>query len=185
MGAALGLSASTVMRRCQAHGLKPHIVRGFKVSRDPHFIEKLEDIVDLYISPPEHARVLCCDKSQVHALDCTQPGLMLEKGRAATCHTTTSATAPRRCSPLNVLDGQVIGQCQLRHTHVEWLKFLRWIDRQTPKDKTLRLIADNDATHKHPTDSRCPSHWKPWIILLPPIKGETSCLTSDLFASDL
>ncbi|WP_213954273.1 IS630 family transposase [Variovorax sp. dw_954] len=152
MGAELGVSASTVMRHWHAHGLKPHIVRGFKVSRDPKFVEKLEDIVGLYMSPPEHALVLCCDeKSQVQALDRTQPGLPLKKGRAATMthdykrHGTTTLFAA-----LNVLDGQVIGQCQQRHTHVEWLKFLRQIDRETPKGKSLHLIADNYATHKHP-----------------------------------
>lgn len=152
MAAELGVSASTVMRHWQANGLKPHIVRGFKVSRDPKFVEKLEDIVGLYMSPPEHALVLCCDeKSQVQALDRTQPGLPLKKGRAQTMthdykrHGTTTLFAA-----LNVLDGQVIGQCQQRHTHAEWLKFLRQIDRQTPKGKTLHLIADNYATHKHP-----------------------------------
>lgn len=152
MGAALGVSASTVLRHWQAHGLKPHLVRGFKVSRDPQFVEKLEDIVGLYMAPPEHALVLCCDeKSQVQALDRTQPGLPLRKGRAQTMthdykrHGTTTLFAA-----LNVLDGQVIGQCQPRHTHAEWLKFLRQIDRATPKDKTLHLIADNYATHKHP-----------------------------------
>src|SRR5450830_1548407 len=152
MGQALGVSASTVMRHWQAHGLKPHIVRGFKVSRDPQFIEKLEDIVGLYMSPPEHALVLCCDeKSQVQALDRTQPGLPLKKGRAQTMthdykrHGTTTLFAA-----LNVLDGQVISKCQQRHRHIEWLKFLRQIDRETPKDKSLHLIADNYATHKHP-----------------------------------
>ncbi|MEO8756039.1 MAG: IS630 family transposase [Casimicrobiaceae bacterium] len=152
MAAELGVSASTVMRHWQANGLKPHVVRGFKVSRDPKFVEKLEDIVGLYMSPPEHALVLCCDeKSQVQALDRTQPGLPLKKGRAQTMthdykrHGTTTLFAA-----LNVLDGQVIGQCQQRHTHAEWLKFLRKIDRETPKDKTLHLIADNYATHKHP-----------------------------------
>ena len=152
MGAVLGVSASTVMRHWQANGLKPHIVRGFKVSRDPMFVEKLEDIVGLYMSPPEHALVLCCDeKSQVQALDRTQPGLPIKKGRAQTMthdykrHGTTTLFAA-----LNVLDGQVIGQCQQRHTHVEWLRFLRQIDRETPKGKTLHLIADNYATHKHP-----------------------------------
>ena len=152
MGAALGVSASTVMRHWQAHGLKPHIVRGFKVARDPQFIEKLEDIVGLYMSSPEHALVLCVDeKSQVQAQDRTQPGLPLKRGRAATmthdykrCGTATLFAA------LNVLDGQVISQCQQRHRHIEWLKFLRQIDRQTPKKKTLHLIADNYATHKHP-----------------------------------
>ena len=152
MGQALGVSASTVMRHWQAHGLKPHIVRGFKVSRDPQFVEKLEDIVGLYMSPPEHALVLCVDeKSQVQALDRTQPGLPLKKGRAATMtHDYKRNGTTTLFAALNVLDGQVIGQCQQRHTHVQWLKFLRQIDRQTPKDKTLHLIADNYATHKHP-----------------------------------
>ena len=153
MCAALGVSASTVMRHWQAHGLKPHIVRGFKVSRDPKFVEKLEDIVGLYMSPPEHALVLCCDeKTQVQALDRTQPGLPLKKGRAATMtHDYKRNGTTTLFAALNVLDGQVIGQCQQRHTHVEWLKFLRQIDRQTPKDRALHLIADNYATHKHPT----------------------------------
>jgi transposase len=152
MGAVLGVSASTVMRHWQARGLKPHLVRGFKVSRDPQFVEKLEDIVGLYLSPPEHALVLCCDeKSQVQALDRTQPGLPLKPGRAQTMthdykrHGTTTLFAA-----LNVLDGKVIGRCQQRHTHAEWLRFLRQIDRETPKAKTLHLIADNYATHKHP-----------------------------------
>ena len=152
MAQELGVSAASVSRHWRANGLKPHLVRGFKVSRDPKFVEKLEDIVGLYISPPEHALVLCCDeKSQVQALDRTQPGLPLKKGRAATMthdykrHGTTTLFAA-----LNVLDGQVIAQCQQRHRHTEWLRFLRQIDRETPKDKALHLIADNYATHKHP-----------------------------------
>jgi transposase len=152
MASALGVSAATVSRHWRANGLKPHLVRGFKVSRDPQFVEKLEDIVGLYMAPPEHALVLCCDeKSQVQALDRTQPGLPLKKGRAGTLthdykrHGTTTLFAA-----LNVLDGQVISQCQQRHRHSEWLKFLRQIDRETPKDKSLHLIADNYATHKHP-----------------------------------
>ena len=151
MAAELGVSAASVSRHWRANGLKPHLVRGFKVSRDPKFVEKLEDIVGLYLSPPEHALVLCCDeKSPVQALDRTQPGLPLKKGRAATMthdykrHGTTTLFAA-----LNVLDGQVIAQCQKRHRHTEWLKFLRKIDRETPKDKTLHLICDNYATHKH------------------------------------
>ena len=153
MAAVLGVSAATVSRQWRKHGLKPHRVETFKVSRDPQFVEKLEDIVGLYLNPPEHALVLCCDeKSQVQALDRTQPGLPLKKGRAQTMthdykrHGTTTLFAA-----LNVLDGQVIAQCQPRHRHSEWLKFLRQIDRATPKDKTLHLIADNYATHKHPT----------------------------------
>lgn len=152
MAAVLQVSPSTVMRHWQANGLKPHLVRGFKVSRDPKFIEKLEDIVGLYMSPPEHAIVLCCDeKSQVQALDRTQPGLPMKKGRAQTMtHDYKRNGTTTLFAALNVLDGQVIGQCQQRHTHVEWLKFLKQIDRETPKDKTLHLIADNYATHKHP-----------------------------------
>ena len=152
MATALGVSAASVSRHWRANGLKPHIVRGFKVSRDPRFIEKLEDIVGLYMSPPEHALILCCDeKSQVQALDRTQPGLPLKKGRAETMtHDYKRNGTTTLFAALNVLDGNVIGQCQPRHTHVEWLKFLKKIDREIPKDKTLHLIADNYATHKHP-----------------------------------
>ena len=152
MAAELGVSAASVSRHWRANGLKPHLMRGFKVSRDPQFVDKLEDIVGLYMSPPEHALVLCCDeKSQVQALDRTQPGLPLKKGRAATMtHDYKRNGTTTLFAALNVLDGQVIGQCQQHHTHVEWLKFLRQIDRETPKDKTLHLIADNYATHKHP-----------------------------------
>jgi transposase len=152
MAAVLQVSPSTVMRHWRANGLKPHLVRGFKVSRDPKFVEKLEDIVGLYMSPPEHALVLCCDeKSQVQALDRTQPGLPLKKGRAQTMtHDYKRNGTTTLFAALNVLDGQVIAQCQQRHTHAEWLKFLRQIDRHTPKGKTLHLIADNYAAHKHP-----------------------------------
>ena len=152
MAVQLGVSAASVSRHWRANGLKPHRVRGFKVSRDPQFVEKLEDIVGLYMSPPEHALVLCCDeKSQVQALDRTQPGLPLKKGRAATMtHDYKRNGTTTLFAALNVLDGQVIAQCQKRHRHTEWLKFLRQIDRETPKDKTLHLIVDNYATHKHP-----------------------------------
>lgn len=152
MAAQLGVSAASVSRHWRAHGLKPHLVRGFKVSRDPKFVQKLEDIVGLYLSPPEHALVLCCDeKSQVQALDRTQPGLPMKKGRAATMtHDYKRNGTTTLFAALSVLDGQVISQCQQRHRHIEWLKFLKQIDRETPKDKALHLIADNYATHKHP-----------------------------------
>ncbi len=156
LAAATGVSASTIRRVWQANGLKPHRIESFKVSRDPDFVAKLEDIVGLYLSPPEHALVLCCDeKSQVQALDRTQPGLPLKKGRAATMthdykrHGTTTLFAA-----LNILDGSVISQCQARHRHGEWLKFLRQIDRETPGDRSLHLICDNYATHKHPKVQR-------------------------------
>ena len=146
-----GVSDTTIQRIWKARGLKPHLVKGFKVSRDPNFVEKLEDIVGLYMSPPEHALVLCCDeKSQVQALDRTQPGLPLKPGRAATMthdykrHGTTTLFAA-----MSTLDGTVISRCEQRHRHVEWLTFLRQINRETPPDKTLHLICDNYATHKH------------------------------------
>ena len=152
MARELGVSQSSISRHWRAHGLKPHLVETFKVSRDPKFAEKLEEIVGLYMTPPEHALVLCCDeKSQIQALDRTQPGLPLKKGRAATMtHDYKRNGTTTLFAALNVLDGQVIAQCQQRHRHTEWLKFLRKIDRETPQDKTLHLIADNYATHKHP-----------------------------------
>ena len=153
LAAHVGVSDSTVLRVWRQHGLKPHLVRPFKVSRDPRFAQKLEDIVGLYLNPPEHALVLCCDeKSQIQALDRTQPGLPLKKGRAASMthdykrHGTTTLFAA-----LNTLDGSLISCCQQRHRHEEWLAFLRRIDRKTPKDKQLHLICDNYATHKHPS----------------------------------
>ena len=152
MAKAMELSESTVGRIWRAHGLKPHLLRTFKVSNDPRFAEKLEDIVGLYLNAPEHAIVLCCDeKSQVQALDRTQPGLPLKKGRAGTMthdyvrHGTTTLFAA-----LNVADGKVIAQCQGRHRHQEWLKFLQQLDRETAADRDLHLILDNYATHKHP-----------------------------------
>jgi transposase len=152
MAREMKVSAASVSRHWRANGLKPHIVRGFKVSRDPKFAEKLEDIVGLYMSPPEHALVLCCDeKSQVQALDRTQPGLPLKKGRAATMtHDYKRNGTTTLFAALNVLNGKVIAQCQQRHRHIEWLTFLRKIDRETPRGKTVHLIADNYATHKHP-----------------------------------
>jgi transposase len=152
LAAHLSLGATTIRRVWNNHGIKPHLSRTFKLSRDPHFEDKLIDVVGLYLNPPEHALVLSCDeKSQIQALDRTQPGLPMKPGRAGTYthdykrHGTTTLFAA-----LNVLDGRVIGQCQAQHTHQEWLKFLRLIERNTPKDKTLHLIADNYATHKHP-----------------------------------
>jgi len=153
---ALDIGPTTVGKVWRAHGLKPHLARTFKVSNDPRFVEKLEDVVGLYLDCPEHALVLCCDeKSQVQALDRTQPGLPLKKGRAGTMthdyvrHGTTTLFAA-----LNVADGTLIGQCQERHRHQEWLKFLQLIDAQTPADRDLHLILDNYATHKHPKVQR-------------------------------
>ena len=152
MGEKLGISHSTVSRIWKARGLKPHRVEAFKVSRDPKFAEKLEDIVGLYVSPPTHALVLCCDeKTQIQALDRTQPGLPMKPGRAASMthdykrHGTTTLFAA-----MSTLDGSVISRCEQRHRHTEWLAFLKQIDRETPKEKSLHLICDNYSTHKHP-----------------------------------
>lgn len=152
MAAKAGVSEHSVRRVWHAHGLKPHLTKAFKVSCDPKFAEKLEDIVGLYLSPPAHALVLCCDeKSQIQAPDRTGPGLPLKKGRKATLtHDYKRNGTATLFAALILLNGQIISCCQARHRHEEWLKFLRRIDRETPKDKDLHLIADNYATHKHP-----------------------------------
>ncbi|MCC6681654.1 MAG: IS630 family transposase [Phycisphaeraceae bacterium] len=152
MAAATGLSDSTIGRIWREHGLQPHRVETFKLSNDPQFVEKLRDIIGLYVTPPEHAIVLSCDeKSQIQALDRTQPGLPIKPGRCGTMthdykrHGTASLFAA-----LNVLDGTIISQCQRRHRHQEWLKFLKLIESQVPAGQDVHLICDNYATHKHP-----------------------------------
>jgi transposase len=151
MAAEMGVSEATVRRVWHAHGLKPHLLAGFKVSKDKRFTEKLNAIVGLYLNPPEHAIVMCVDeKSQIQALDRTQPGLPLKPGRGATMtHDYKRNGTATLFAALNTLDGTVIGMCQERHRHQEWLKFLRVIDDLTPSGKELHLIADNYATHKH------------------------------------
>ncbi len=148
----LGLSATTVRRVWQRNGLKPHLQDTFKLSRDPRFVDKLVDVVGLYLNPPEHAIVLSCDeKSQIQALDRTQPGLPIKRGRAGTMtHDYKRNGTTTLFAALNTLDGTVISMCQERHRHEEWLKFLQLIDRKTPKHLQLHLIVDNYATHKHP-----------------------------------
>jgi transposase len=151
MAAEMGVSEATVRRIWHAHGLKPHLLETFKISKDKRFAEKLEAIVGLYLNPPEHAIVMCVDeKSQIQALDRSQPGLPLKKGRGATMtHDYKRNGTATLFAALNTLDGTVIGMCQERHRHQEWLKFLRVIDDLTPAGKQLHLIADNYATHKH------------------------------------
>lgn len=148
----LGIDKSMVERVWREHQLKPHRVKSFKLSRDPQFVEKLVDVVGLYLNPPEHGLVLCCDeKSQMQALDRTQPGLPLKKGRCGTMtHDYVRHGTTTLFSALELLQGRVIGMCQKRHRHQEWLKFLRLIDGQTPTELDLHLIVDNYATHKHP-----------------------------------
>jgi transposase len=156
MAAAVAISEASVRRIWRANGLKPHLVETFKVSKDPSFAEKLEGVVGLYLNPPEHALVLCCDeKSQIQALDRTQPGLPLKKGRGQTMtHDYKRNGTATLFAALNTLDGSVISICQERHRHQEWLKFLRLLDVATPDDKQLHLIVDNYATHKHPKVKR-------------------------------
>jgi len=151
MAAEMGVSESTVRRVWHAHGLKPHLVETFKVSNDKQFAEKLEAIVGLYLNPPEHAMVMCVDeKSQIQALDRTQPGLPLKRGRCGTMtHDYKRNGTATLFAALNVADGTVISMCDDRHRHQEWLQFLRVIDHVTPPGKELYLIADNYATHKH------------------------------------
>ena len=151
MAKAGGVSPATVQRIWSGRGLKPHLVKTFKLSNDPLFEEKLIDVVGLYLNPPEKAVVLCMDeKTSVQALDRTQPSLPMKKGRAGTMtsdykrHGTTTLFAA-----LNALDGTVIGQCVDRHRHEEFLKFLRTIDKEVPKGIAVHMILDNYATHKH------------------------------------
>lgn len=148
----LGVSVSMVQRVWKAHGLKPHRVRTFKLSRDRHFVEKMQDIVGLYLDPPERALVLCCDeKSQIQALDRTQPGLPIKKGRCGTMtHDYKRNGTTTLFAALELAEGKLIGTCMRRHRHQEWLAFLKLIDAQTPAELDLHLIVDNYATHKHP-----------------------------------
>ena len=146
-----GVSPSSVGRVWAAHGLKPHRTRRFKLSNDPHFEEKLKEIVGLYLNPPEHAIVLACDeKSQIQALDRTQPGLPLKKGRCQTfTHDYKRNGTTSLFAALNIADGKVIGTCLKKHRHQEWILFLNLIRRSTPANQEIHLICDNYATHKH------------------------------------
>lgn len=150
MAQEFGVSKDSVQRIWNAHGLKPHLVKTFKLSNDPQFTEKLTDVVGLYMNPPENALVFCIDeKSQIQALDRTQPSLPMKKGRAGTMthdykrHGTTTLFAA-----LDILKGEVIGSCMQKHRHQEFLKFLRKIDRETQKDLEIHCVVDNYATHK-------------------------------------
>ncbi|MBM3510683.1 MAG: IS630 family transposase [Alphaproteobacteria bacterium] len=152
MAKAAGISVSSVQRIWRAHGLKPHQVRTFKLSKDPAFASKLRDIVGLYVDPPAHAVVLSVDeKSQIQALDRTQPGLPLKPGRAGTMthdykrHGTTTLFAA-----LDILEGKVIGQCTRHHRHQDFIRFLNALEASLPRRKAVHVVLDNYATHKHP-----------------------------------
>jgi transposase len=152
MAEVTAISVSSVQRIWRTHGLQPHRMRQFKLSNDPHFAAKLRDVVGLYVDPPAHAIVLSVDeKSQIQALDRTQPGLPLKPGRCGTMthdykrHGTTTLFAA-----LDVLDGKIIGRCMQRHRHQEFIRFLNTIEAEVPVGKIVHVILDNYATHKHP-----------------------------------
>jgi transposase len=152
MAQAQGLSQATIRRIWNQHNLKPHLVKTFKLSRDKQFVEKLIDIVGLYLNPPDKSLVLCVDeKSQIQALDRTQPGLPLKKGRCGTMtHDYKRNGTTTLFAALSMLDGKVIGDCLPRHRHQEFIRFLKKIDSETPPELDLHLIVDNYGTHKHP-----------------------------------
>jgi len=152
MAARQGVSKSTINTIWQSHNLKPHRVQTFKLSRDPQFFEKLTDVVGLYLNPPQQAIVLCVDeKSQIQALDRTQPGLPLKKGRCGTMtHDYRRNGTTSLFAALEVLQGKVVGQCFARHRHQEFLRFLRRLDQEFPGATPLHLIMDNYGTHTHP-----------------------------------
>jgi transposase len=173
MAAASGLSASSVQRIWRAHGLRPHQVRSFKLSTDPRFAAKVEDIVGLYVDPPAHAVVLSIDeKSQIQALDRTQPGLPMKKGRTGTMthdyrrHGTTTLFAA-----LNVLDGSVIGRCMQRHRHQEFIRFLNAIERAVPAGKLIHVVLDNYGAHKQAKVRQWLGRHPRWVFHFTP----TSC----------
>ena len=152
MAKTAGISPSSIQRIWRRHGLQPHRVRQFKLSNGPKFIDRLRDVAGPYVDPPAHAIVLSVDeKSQIQALDRTQPGLPMKKGRAGTMtrdykrHGTTTLFAA-----FNVLEGKVMGRCMQRHRHQEFIRFLNVIEAQAPAGKLVHVIFDNYATHKHP-----------------------------------
>ena len=156
MAARAGIAPSSVHKIWAAHGLKPHLTKTFKLSRDPNFVAKVEDIVGLYLNPPDKALVLAVDeKSQIQALDRTQPGLPMKKGRCGTMtHDYKRNGTTTLFAALNMLDGTVIGECMPRHRHREFLRFLKTIDQRTLPNLDLHLIVDNYATHKTPAVKR-------------------------------
>jgi transcriptional regulator with XRE-family HTH domain/transposase len=152
MAKAMGVSRATVQRLWSANDIKPHLVRTYKLSNDPEFEAKFWDVIGLYLDPPDRALILCCDeKSQCQALERTQPGLPLGIGQIRTkTHDYTRHGTITLFAALSYLDGKVFGQTAPRHTHRQWLAFLKHLDAETPADLTLHLIIDNYATHKHP-----------------------------------
>jgi transposase len=167
---AVGVSLRAVQRIWEAHRLQPHRLRTFKLSRDPAFAEKVEDVVGLYMAPPCHAVVLSIDeKSQIQALDRTQPGLPLKPGKCATMtHDYKRNGTTTLFAALNVLDGTVIGRCMDKHRHQEFIKFLNAVERDVPVGKVIHAILDNYATHKHPKVQRWLANHPRWVFHFTP-----------------
>jgi transposase len=170
MAKAAGVSVSSVQRIWRAHGLQPHRVRQFKLSNDPEFVSKLRDIVGLYVDPPAHAVVLSLDeKSQIQALDRTQPGLPIKKGRAGTMtHDYERNGTTTLFAAMNVLDGEVIGHNMQRHRHQEFIRFLNAVERQVPIGKVVHAILDNYAVHKHPAVRNWLARHPRWVFHFTP-----------------
>ena len=184
MAKAVGVSISSVQRIWKAHGLRPHRMRAFKLSNDPKFAEKLKDVVGLYIDPPAHAVVLSVDeKSQIQALDRTQPGLPMKKGRAGTMthdykrHGTTTLFAA-----LNVLDGTVIGRNMQHHRHQEFIRFLNAVEAQVPAGRLVHAIVDNYATHKHPKVRAWLANHQRWFFHFTPTSASWLNAVEGFFA---
>jgi len=184
MAAEMGISHTSVQRIWHEYGLKPHLVRGFKVSNDPEFVAKVKDVVGLYLDPPARALVLAVDeKSQIQALDRTQPGLPLKKGRAGTMtHDYKRNGTTTLFAALNVATGEVIGECLPRHRAKEFLSFLKTIDRQTPAHLDLHLILDNYATHKAPPVKRWLKRHPRFTLHFTPTSSSWLNLVERLFA---
>src|SRR5215212_7448109 len=184
MAAAVGISPSSVLRIWRAHKLRPHRVRAFKLSKDPAFAAKLRDIVGLYLDPPAHTVVLSVDeKSQIQALDRTQPGLPMKKGRCGTMthdyerHGTTTLFAA-----LNVLDGTVLGRCMQRHRHQEFIRFLNAVEAAVPAGKLIHAILDNYGTHKHPRVLAWLARHPRWTFHFTPISASWLNAVEGFFA---
>ena len=184
MAEEMGISHTSVQRIWAEHGLKPHLVRSFKVSNDPDFANKVEDIVGLYLNPPEKALVLSVDeKSQIQALDRTQPGLPLKKGRAGTMtHDYKRNGTTTLFAALDIATGTVIGECLPRHRATEFLAFLKKIDRETQAHLALHLIVDNYATHKTPAVKRWLARHKRFTLHFTPTSSSWLNLVERLFA---
>ena len=184
MAAPTGISESAVRRIWRSHGLQPHRYRQFKLSNDPNFVGKLRDVVGLYVDPPAHAIVLSVDeKSQIQALDRTQPGLPMKKGRLGTMtHDYKRNGTTTLFAALNVLDGTVIGRNMLRHRHQEFIRFLNVINAQVPADKAVHIILDNYATHKHPKVRAWLDHHKRFVFHFTPTSSSWLNAVEGFFA---